>query len=151
MGIVLVVTVCIKHQHSTKLKMRTLKSFFVVAMIAVSAAGFAQTVPTTPTSPTQPQTVPTQDPTTTSPASTNPTTEKKAEFNSPQSPVRPSNTPSEDTLIKSQGASGAVIKDSLTPATDKKAKKMNRKKNKKAANDTQSGSGANATEPNKKP
>ncbi|MCF0042256.1 hypothetical protein [Dyadobacter fanqingshengii] len=131
--------------------MRTLRTLTIIAALAVSAAGYAQTVPTTPTSPTQPQSVPTQDPTTTTPASTNPTTEKKAEFNSPQSPVRPSNTPSEDTLIKDQQTSGAVIKDSLMPATDKKAERMNRRKNKKAANEAESSSTEIATDPNKKP
>ena len=131
--------------------MKTLKAFILIAALGISAASYAQTVPTTPTSPSQPQSVPTQDPTTTTPSSSNPTTEKKAEFNSPQSPVRPSNTPSEDTLIKSQGASGAVIKDSLMPASDKKMDRKNRKKNRKDANAADTNSSGSATEADRKP
>lgn len=118
--------------------------------IVVSAASYAQTIPTTPTSPATPQTVPTQDPTTGNPASTNPTTEKKAEFNSPQSPVRPSNTPSEDTLIKSQRVGGAIIRDTITPTSGKRGDKMNRRKGKKAASEADTAS-IKGLDPNKRP
>ena len=134
--------------------MKTLKTLIIIACLAGATAGYAQTVPTTPTSPATPSTpatVPAQDPTTTSPASTNPTTEKKAEFNSPQSPVKPSGTPSEDTLIKSQRVGGAIIQDSLVPTSGKKSDRMNRKKNKKSGNEADTASIRSTTEPTRKP
>ena len=125
--------------------MDTLKTLIIVVALTMSAAAYAQTVPTTPTSPTTPQTVPTQDPT------SNPTTEKKEEFNSPQSPVRPSNTPSEDTLIKSQRVGGAVIQDTLVPASGKKKDKMNRKKDKMSDRESDKKNAGTVEEGNKIP
>ena len=121
----------------------------MVVAIAVSTVSFAQTIPTTPTSPATPQTVPTQDPTTGNP-SENPTTEKKAEFNSPQSPVKPTNTPSEDTLIKSQRVGGAIIRDTITPTSGKRGDKMSRRKGKKAASEADTAS-VKGLDPNKRP
>ncbi|WP_031528311.1 hypothetical protein [Dyadobacter crusticola] len=110
------------------------------ALLAAAGMVSAQTTTTPGTS--VPQTVPTQDPTTTTPA-----TEKKTDFNSPQSPVRPANIPSEDTLIKGQSSSGAVIKDTLMPSSNKKEDRMNRRKNRKGTaetGDTTSASGSGA-------
>jgi hypothetical protein len=133
--------------HKTNSKMKTLRKLIILVALAVSAASYAQTVPTTPTSPT----TPTQDPTTTNPASTNPTTEKKAEFNAPQSPVRPSNTPSEDTLIKGQRVGGAVIQDTLVPSRGKKNDKMSRRKSKKASNEADTTASSTSSDTIKKP
>ncbi|MCE7068179.1 hypothetical protein [Dyadobacter sp. CY326] len=130
--------------------MKTLKTFIMVGLLGVSAAGYAQDIPTTPTSPSTPQTVPTQDPTTTTPASANPTTEKSPDFNSPQSPVRPSNIPSEDTLIKSQRVSEAYVKDAIIP-TDKKKDERSRRTNKRSDNEADTTKSAGGSDPNKRP
>jgi hypothetical protein len=105
--------------------MKNLIAFTFVTFLTVSGAVYAQTTPT-PTSPTTP--VPQQNPVPTTPTTTE---EKKTDFNSPQSPVRPANVPSEDTLIKGQKSSGAVIQDTLMPSSSKKNDRMNRKKNRK--------------------
>ncbi|CAG5074443.1 hypothetical protein DYBT9623_05130 [Dyadobacter sp. CECT 9623] len=113
--------------------MKTL-SIILSAFLASAGIASAQTTPV-PTNPapgqTTPQTTPTQQPATTAPA-----TESKTDFNSPQSPVRPANIPSEDTLIKGQTSSGAVIKDTLVPSNSRKTDRMNRRKNKKGTAET---------------
>lgn len=62
--------------------------------------------------------------------------ETKPEFNSPQSPGRPAQTPSEDTLIKGQKSSGAVIHDTLMPANDKRKDRSERRKNRRGTAET---------------
>ncbi|KQS25568.1 hypothetical protein [Dyadobacter sp. Leaf189] len=99
------------------------------ALLAAAGMVSAQTTTTPGTS--VPQTVPTQDPATTTPA-----TEKKTDFNAPQSPTRPATIPSEDTLIKGQSSSGAVIKDTLMPSSNRKEDRMNRRKNRKGTVET---------------
>ncbi|WP_439557549.1 hypothetical protein [Dyadobacter sp.] len=111
------------------------------ALLAAAGMVSAQTTTTPGTS--VPQTVPTQDPATTTPA-----TEKKTDFNAPQSPTRPATIPSEDTLIKGQSSSGAVIKDTLMPSSNRKEDRMNRRKNRKGTvetGDTTSTSGSGPT------
>ncbi|KAA0990176.1 hypothetical protein [Dyadobacter aurulentus] len=112
--------------------MKKLPAIIVSAFLASAGIAYAQTTPAQNPTPGQtvPQTVPTQDPATTSPE-----TEKKTDFNSPQSPVRPANIPSEDTLIKGQSSSGAVIRDTLVPSNSRKAERMNRRKNKKGTSE----------------
>jgi hypothetical protein len=65
--------------------------------------------------------------------------------------VKPSSTPSEDTLIKNQGVSGAIMKDTLTPGSNRKGDKMSRRKNKKAGNETDTTSSGTAGEATKRP
>ncbi|MEO6285972.1 MAG: hypothetical protein ABIO93_21460 [Dyadobacter sp.] len=105
--------------------MKNLITLLFVMFLAIAGAVHAQTVP----APTQP--APQQNP-----IPTTPTEEKKPDFNSPQSPVRPANIPSEDTLIKGQKSSGAVIKDTLMPSTSKKEQRMNRRSSKKGTAET---------------
>lgn len=102
--------------------MKNLIASLFVMFLAIAGAVHAQTVPAQPA----PQPVPQQNP-----VPTTPTEDKKPDFNSPQSPVRPANIPSEDTLIKGQKSSGAVIKDTLMPSTSKKMERMNRRNSKK--------------------
>lgn len=114
-----------------------------LALLGVTGA-FAQN-PVTPEQ-TVPQTVPQQNPAPTTVPATKP------EFNSPQSPNRQPQTPSEDTLIKGQTSSGAVIHDTLMPAANKKKDKADRRKNRKgtAETDDTTGNAANP-DPARKP
>ena len=125
--------------------MKKLPAIILSAFLASAGIAYAQTTPAQ-TNPapgqTVPSTVPTQDPATTSPE-----TEKKTDFNSPQSPVRPANIPSEDTLIKGQSSSGAVIKDTLVPSNSRKAERMNRRKNKKGTSETDDTTSVNKSDP----
>jgi hypothetical protein len=105
--------------------MKNLQTFLFVACLAATSAAFAQTTPATPDQPV-PQTSPQQ-----TPVPTTTDDNKKVDFTSPQSPARLPQTPSEDTLIKGQKSSGAVIHDTLTPSSDRKADRMNRRKNKR--------------------
>ncbi|MGN7889473.1 hypothetical protein ACN9ML_20200 [Dyadobacter endophyticus] len=100
----------------------------IFTMLLGITGAFAQN-PATP-APSVPQPVPQ-----TSPA---PTTapETKPEFNSPQSPARPAQVPSEDTLIKGQKSSGAVIRDTLMPADNKRKDRSERRKNRKGTVET---------------
>jgi hypothetical protein len=104
--------------------MKNLIALLFVMFLAVAGAVHAQTVPAQQPVPQQ-NSVP-----------TTPTDEKKPDFNSPQSPVRPAQIPSEDTLIKGQKSSGAVIKDTLVPSTSKKTERMNRRNSKKGTAET---------------
>jgi hypothetical protein len=97
--------------------MKNLNVLVIAALLASTGMAYSQA--------TAPQPTPEQ---TTIP--TTPSTEKKEEFNAPQTPARPGNTPSEDTLIKAQVSSGAIIQDSLVPSTGK-SDKMSRRKNRK--------------------
>jgi len=81
---------------------------------------------------------------------TTPSTEKKEEFNTPQTPGRPGNTPSEDTLIKGQVSSGAIIQDTLIPSTGK-SDKMSRRKNKKKGMNADTASIDSKVTPARKP
>jgi hypothetical protein len=110
--------------------MKTLIALLFVMFLAIAGAVHAQTVPSSPAQPF-PQPAPQQNP-----IPTTPTEDKKTDFNSPQSPVRPANIPSEDTLIKGQKSSGAVIKDTLMPSTSKKEQRMNRRNSKKGTAET---------------
>ncbi|WAC10618.1 hypothetical protein [Dyadobacter pollutisoli] len=100
--------------------MKNLTALLFVMLLAIAGTIHAQTVP----APTQP--VPEQNP-----VPTTPTEDKKPDFNSPHSPVRPPNTPSEDTLIKGQKSSGAVIKDTLMPSRSKRSERVNRRNSRK--------------------
>jgi hypothetical protein len=108
--------------------MKKLTIITLGVLLAGAGMSSAQTT-STPTQPV-PQTVPTQDPATTTPA-----TEKKTDFNAPQSPVRPATIPSEDTLIKGQRSSGAIIKDTLVPSTNRKEERANRRKDRKGTSE----------------
>lgn len=95
----------------------------ICTMLLAIAGAFAQN-PVTP-EPSVPQPVPQTSPVpTTAP-------ERKPEFNSPQSPVRPAQIPSEDTLIKGQKSSGAVIRDTLMPADNQRKGRSERRNNRK--------------------
>lgn len=96
-------------------------------MLLGIAGAFAQN-PVTP-EPSVPQPVPQSPVPTTAP-------ETKPEFNSPQSPARPAQIPSEDTLIKGQKSSGAVIHDTLMPTDDKRKERSERRKNRKGTAET---------------
>jgi hypothetical protein len=100
----------------------------IFTMLLAVAGAFAQN-PVTP-EPSVPQPVPQTSPV--------PTTvpETKPEFNSPQSPSRPAQIPSEDTLIKGQKSSGAVIRDTLMPADSKRKDRSERRKNRKGTAET---------------
>lgn len=96
----------------------------ILTLLLGTAGAFAQN-PVTPET-TVPQTTPQTSPV---PATG---TQTKPEFNSPQTPGRPAQTPSEDTLIKGQKSSGAVMRDTLMPADNGKRKnRSERKKNRK--------------------
>lgn len=100
----------------------------ILTMLLGIAGAFAQN-PVTP-EPSVPQPVPQTSPVpTTAP-------ETKPEFNSPQSPARPAQIPSEDTLIKGQKSSGAVIHDTLMPTDDKRKERSERRKNRKGTAET---------------
>ncbi|MCF0071490.1 hypothetical protein LZD49_13495 [Dyadobacter sp. CY261] len=123
--------------------MKYLACIFTMLLGIVGA--FAQN-PVTP-EPSVPQPVPQTSPVpTTSP-------ETKPVFNSPQSPARPAQVPSEDTLIKGQKSSGAVIHDTLMPTTtDKKKSRSERRKNRKGTAETDDTTSAQPqTAPAKKP
>ncbi|MCE6988752.1 hypothetical protein [Dyadobacter sp. CY323] len=109
--------------------MRKLKATLILVCLAATSAAFAQTAPAT-ASQQVPQTSTQQTPV---PATTD---DKKVDFNSPQSPTRSPQTPSEDTLIKGQRSSGAVIHDSVTPSADRKKDGMNRRKDRKGTAET---------------
>ncbi|WP_353723023.1 hypothetical protein [Dyadobacter sp. 676] len=101
----------------------------IFTMLLGIAGAFAQN-PVTP-EPSVPQPVPQTSPV----PATGP--ETKPEFNSPQSPARPAQIPSEDTLIKGQRSSGAVIHDTLMPATDRKREeRTERRKSRKGTSET---------------
>ncbi|SDE74017.1 hypothetical protein SAMN04487996_106359 [Dyadobacter soli] len=95
----------------------------IFTMLLGIAGAFAQN-PVTPE-----QSVPQPVPQTSPVPATAP--ETKPEFNSPQSPNRPAQVPSEDTLIKGQKSSGAVIHDTLMPTDDKRKDRSERRKNRK--------------------
>ncbi|KAA6441819.1 hypothetical protein FEM33_00700 [Dyadobacter flavalbus] len=97
--------------------MKNLNVLIIAALLASTGITYAQT--------TAPQSTPEQ-----TSVPTTPTSDKKEEFAAPQTPVRPGNTPAEDTLIKGQVSSGAIIKDTLMPSAVKNDK-MSRRKNKK--------------------
>jgi hypothetical protein len=100
----------------------------ILTMLLGIAGAFAQN-PVTP-EPSVPQPVPQTSPVpTTAP-------ETKPEFNSPQSPARPAQIPSEDTLIKGQKSSGAVIRDTLVPSDNKRKDRSERRKNRKGTAET---------------
>lgn len=106
--------------------MKYLACIFIM-LLGITGA-FAQN-PVTP-EPSVPQPVPQTSPVpTTAP-------ETKPEFNSPQSPARPAQVPSEDTLIKGQKSSGAVIRDTLMPADSKRKDRSERRKNRKGTVET---------------
>jgi len=92
--------------------------------LCITGAAFAQV--TNSPNPAAPQTTTQEDQAT---PATN--ADRKADFNYPQSPNRPANIPSEDTLIKSQRTSGAIIHDTLMPSSDKKADKSSMRKDRK--------------------
>ncbi|MGV3604352.1 MAG: hypothetical protein ACO1N1_24235 [Dyadobacter fermentans] len=112
----------------------------IFTMLLGMAGAFAQN-PVTP-EPSVPQPVPQTSPV----PATGP--ETKPDFNSPQSPARPAQVPSEDTLIKGQKSSGAVIRDTLMPATDKRKDRSDRKKNRKGTAET---GDTTAADPARKP
>ena len=105
--------------------------------LAATSAVFAQTQPTGTPSQSTPQTTPQTSPQQT-PVPTTTDDNKKVDFNSPQSPTRSPQTPSEDTLIKGQRSSGAVIQDTLMPSSDRKKDRMNKRKNRKGTAETTS-------------
>ena len=100
----------------------------IFAMLLGIAGAFAQN-PVTP-EPSVPQPVPQTSPVPKT------TPETKPEFNSPQSPARPAQIPSEDTLIKGQKSSGAVIHDTLVPTDNKRKDRSERRKNRKGTAET---------------
>jgi hypothetical protein len=102
--------------------MKTLRTIMIIGCLAVAGISYAQTTP-----------VPQQPVPQTNPVPTTPETDKKSEFNAPQSPVRPAQIPSEDTLIKGQRSSGVLIQDSLVPSSDKKKDRAERRKAKKGS------------------
>jgi hypothetical protein len=102
--------------------MKAFKTIITSLFLCIAGAAMAQVT----NSPAVPQPTTQQDP-----AVPTTSTDQKTDFNYPQSPNRPANIPSEDTLIKSHQVSAAVIHDSLTPASDKKADKSAKRKNKK--------------------
>lgn len=115
-----------------------------VAVLLGITGALAQ-APVTP-EPSVPQTVPKENPV--------PTTvpETKPEFNSPQAPARPAQIPSEDTLIKGQKSSGAVIHDTLIPSGDKKKQRAEKRKNRKGTSETTDTTSGNASsDPVRKP
>ncbi len=97
----------------------------IFTMLLGVAGALAQN-PVTP-EPSVPQPVPQTNPVPTTAPETKPV------FSSPQSPVRPAQIPSEDTLIKGQKSSGAVIRDTLMPADNKR---KDRGKNRKGTAET---------------
>lgn len=101
--------------------MKNLNVLVITALLASSGIAYSQA--------TAPQPTPEQ---TTIP--TTPSTEKKEEFNTPQTPARPGNTPSEDTLIKGQVSANAIIQDTLVPSAGKNDKISRRKNRKKGMN-----------------
>lgn len=117
--------------------MKNLNVLVIAALLASTGIAYSQTAvpPTTPEQTTIP---------------TTPSTEKKEEFNTPQTPGRPGNTPSEDTLIKGQVSSGAIIKDSLVPSTGK-SDKMSSRRNKKKGMNTDTASINSKVSPARKP
>lgn len=116
---------------------------FVIALL-LSIQCYAQN-PVTP-EPSVPQPVPQQ-----SPVPTPAEPEKKPEFNSPQSPHRQPNIPSEDTLIKGQKSSGAVIRDTLMPSVNRKNDRINRRKERKGTAETGDTTSNDNSDPVKKP
>lgn len=116
----------------------------IFTMLLGIAGAFAQN-PVTPEPPV-PQPVPQTSPV--------PTTvpETKPEFNSPESPARPAQIPSEDTLIKGQKSSGAIIHDTLMPADNKRKDRPERRKNRKGTAETDDTTSAQPqTDPARKP
>jgi hypothetical protein len=109
-----------------RLTMKNLNVLVIAALLASTGVTYSQV--STP-QPTAPQSNPEQ-----TSVPTTPSTEKKEEFNAPQTPARPGNTPSEDTLIKGQVSSGAIIKDSLVPSSGKNDKVSRRKNKRKGMN-----------------
>lgn len=116
---------------------------FAIALL-VGIQAYAQN-PVSPET-TVPKPVPQQNP---APTPSEP--EKKPEFNSPQSPARPANIPSEDTLIKGQKSSGAVIRDTLTPSANRKNDRINRRKERKGTAETGDTTSNGSSDPAKKP
>ncbi|NIJ51013.1 hypothetical protein [Dyadobacter arcticus] len=120
--------------------MKTFRTIIVLVCLAMAGTAYAQTttVPGQTAPPTAPQT---------SPVPTTPETDKKSEFNSPQTPSRPVQTPSEDTLIKGQKSSGTIMQDTLTPSSGKKKDRMSRRNRKAMAEkgDTTSTTQADST------
>lgn len=100
----------------------------IFTMLLGIAGAFAQN-PVTP-EPSVPQPVPQTSPV----PATGP--ETKPGFNSPQSPARPAQIPSEDTLIKGQKSSGAMIHDTLMPSSDKRRDRSERRRNRKGTAET---------------
>lgn len=85
--------------------MKVFSVFPILIFLMFTGASYAQT--------STPAADPTQQP-------TDNDTDKKADFNYPQSPVRIPNSPSEDTLIKAT-RSGVIIHDTLTPSVGRKS------------------------------
>jgi hypothetical protein len=116
-------TITVTFFTKTEWTMKYLACIFT--MLLGIAGAFAQNPVTPETS--VPQTVPQTNPVPTT------TPETKPEFNAPQSPARPAQIPSEDTLIKGQKSSGAVIRDTLMPSDNKR---KDRRKNRKGTAET---------------
>lgn len=101
--------------------MKNLNVLIIAVLLASTGITYAQA--------TAPQATPEQ-----TSVPTTPTSDKKEEFTAPQTPVRPANTPSEDTLIKGQVSSGAIIQDTLVPSSGKNDKVSRRKSKKRRMN-----------------
>jgi hypothetical protein len=124
------------------LKMKKQLAFVIALLTGIQC--YAQN-PVTP-EPSVPQPVPQQNPV---PTTTEP--ERKPDFNSPQSPQRQPHIPSEDTLIKGQKSSGAVIRDTLMPSTNRKNDRINRRKGRKGTAEMDDTTSNGNTDPAKKP